>query len=185
VLCDPLADRGSVWLLRWVTNLYGPVTRLAPWAWGAAYHACDSRWVMRLMGRTLLALADRPVADSVAAHEPAAIVSFQPLTGGAAARARRQDPLATPVRGRQEVRAGTLRSIQRDYVTACKFLDPRHGLTGAVGSHGPATRAYEHDPMIVVARRSWRAIALLREARYAVRQGGKGRGSWSNTPRSA
>jgi hypothetical protein len=52
-------------------------------------------------------------------------------------------------------------------------------------SHIPATRAYEHDPMIVVARRSWRALALLREARYAVLQGGKGRGSWSNTPGSA
>ena len=97
VLCDPLAGRGSVWLLRWVTNLYGPVTRLAPWAWGAAYHACDSRWVMRLMGRTLLALADRPVADAVAAHEPAAIVSFHPLTGGAAARVRQREGRDVPV----------------------------------------------------------------------------------------
>jgi 1,2-diacylglycerol 3-beta-galactosyltransferase len=97
VLCDPLAGRGSAWLLRWVTNLYGPVTRLAPWAWGAAYHACDSRWVMRLLGRTLLALADRPVADSVAAHEPAAIVSFHPLTGGAAARARQRAGRDIPV----------------------------------------------------------------------------------------
>jgi 1,2-diacylglycerol 3-beta-galactosyltransferase len=97
VLCDPLAGRGSVWLLRWVINLYGPVTRLAPWAWGAAYHACDSRWVMRLLGRTLLALADRPVADAVAAHEPAAIVSFHPLTGGAAARVRQRQGRDVPV----------------------------------------------------------------------------------------
>jgi 1,2-diacylglycerol 3-beta-galactosyltransferase len=101
VLCDPLAGRGSSRLLRWVTSLYGPVTRLAPWAWGAIYHACDSRWVMRLLGRTLLALADRPVADAVAAHEPAAIVSFHPLTGGAAARARqcrgRDVPVVTVV----------------------------------------------------------------------------------------
>jgi hypothetical protein len=112
-----------------------------------------------------------------------------PVPAGAAA--LRVTGLAGKIRwqfqfaARQEVRAGTLRSIQRDYVTACKFLDPRHGLTGAVGSHIPATRAYEHDPMIVVARRSWRALALLREARYAVLQGGKGRGSWSNTPGSA
>ena len=76
VLCDPLGGPDSAPLLRWVTRLYGPVTRLAPWAWGALYHACDSRCAMWLLQRTLLALADRPVADAVGAHEPAAIVSF-------------------------------------------------------------------------------------------------------------
>jgi len=97
VLCDPLAGPGSPQLLRWVTGLYGPVTRLAPWAWGAVYHASDARWVMRLLQRTLLALADGPVADAVAAHEPAAIVSFHPLTGGAAARAGRRQSRDVPV----------------------------------------------------------------------------------------
>jgi 1,2-diacylglycerol 3-beta-galactosyltransferase len=93
VLCDPLGGPGSSRLLRWVTGLYGPVIRLAPWAWGAVYHACDSRFVMRLLQRTLLTLADRPMADAVAAHQPAAIVSFHPLTGGAADRvSRRQFP---------------------------------------------------------------------------------------------
>lgn len=90
VLCDPLAGPGSSRVLRWVTSLYGPVIRLAPWAWGAVYHACDSRCVMLLLQRTLLTLAERPVADAVSAHEPAAIVSFHPLTGGAAVRARRR-----------------------------------------------------------------------------------------------
>jgi 1,2-diacylglycerol 3-beta-galactosyltransferase len=48
---------------------------------------------MRLLQRTLLTLADRPVAGAVAAHGPAAIVSFHPLTGGAAYRvSRRQSP---------------------------------------------------------------------------------------------
>ncbi len=97
VLCDPLAGRGSARLLRWVTGLYGPVTRLTPWAWGAVYYACDSRCVMRLLQRTLLELAVRPVADAVAAHQPAAIVSFHPLTGGAAARARRRQARELPV----------------------------------------------------------------------------------------
>ncbi len=90
VLCDPLAGPGSARVLRWITRLYGPVIRLAPWAWGAVYYACDSRRVMRLLQRTLLALAERPVADAVAAHRPAAIVSFHPLTGGAAVRARQR-----------------------------------------------------------------------------------------------
>ena len=97
VFCDPLAGPGSSRLLRWVTGLYGPLIRHAPWAWGAAYHASDARWVMRLLQRTLLALANRPVAGAVAAHEPAAIVSFHPLTGGAAARVSRRQPRNVPV----------------------------------------------------------------------------------------
>jgi len=52
---------------------------------------------MWLLQRTLLALADRPVADAVAAHKPAAIVSFHPLTGGAAVRARRRQARDIPV----------------------------------------------------------------------------------------
>ncbi|HEY3646673.1 MAG TPA: glycosyltransferase [Streptosporangiaceae bacterium] len=97
VLCDPLGGPGSSRLLRWVTSLYGPVIRLAPWAWGAVYHASDSRRVMRLLQRTLLTLADRPVADAVAAHKPAAIVSFHPLTGGAADRVSRRQSPSIPV----------------------------------------------------------------------------------------
>ena len=97
VLCDPLGGPGSSRLLRWVTGLYGPVIRLAPWAWGAVYHACDSRCAMRLLQRTLLSLADRPVADAVAAHEPAVIVSFHPLTGGVAERVSRRQAPAVPV----------------------------------------------------------------------------------------
>jgi 1,2-diacylglycerol 3-beta-galactosyltransferase len=97
VFCDPFAGPGSSRLLRWVTGLYGPVIRLAPWAWAAVYYACDAGWVMRLLQRTLLRLADGPVAGAVAAHEPAAIVSFHPLTGGAAARASRRRSPDLPV----------------------------------------------------------------------------------------
>jgi 1,2-diacylglycerol 3-beta-galactosyltransferase len=74
VLHDPLP--------RWFTGLYGPVVRFAPWLWGAVYHGCDSRPAVA----GLLTLADRSVADAVAQHGPAAIVSFHPLTGKAAAR---------------------------------------------------------------------------------------------------
>lgn len=69
-------------LPRWFTGLYGPVVRFAPWLWGAAYHGCDSRPAVA----GLLRLADRSVADVVARHRPAAIVSFHPLTGKAASR---------------------------------------------------------------------------------------------------
>ena len=97
VLCDPLGGAGSARLLRWVVSLYGPAIRLAPWLWGAAYHACNSSPAMAVLGRTLLRLANRPAADAVAAHRPAAIVSFHPLTGLAAVSARDRGGHAVPV----------------------------------------------------------------------------------------
>lgn len=97
MLCDPLSGPSSSRLLRGVTRLYGPTIRLVPWLWGVTYHVADSRRAMGLLRRTLLALADRPVADAVASHHPAAIVSFHPLTGGAAVKASRAAGRHTPV----------------------------------------------------------------------------------------
>jgi 1,2-diacylglycerol 3-beta-galactosyltransferase len=97
VLCDPLSGPGSARLLRWVTSLYGPAIRLAPWLWGAAYHVCNSRPAMGLLRRTLLQLADRPAADAARAHRPVAIVSFHPLTGMAAVSAKDQASPGTAV----------------------------------------------------------------------------------------
>ncbi len=97
VLCDPLGGPGSAWPLRLVTGWYGPVIRRAPWLWGAAYHACDSRPAMWLLGRTLLRLATEPVAAAARAYRPAAVVSFHPLTGGAAVAARDEAAPAAPV----------------------------------------------------------------------------------------
>ena len=51
VLCDPLAGPGSSRLLRWVTSLYGPVIRLAPWAWGVAICGRNLRLQRRLAAR--------------------------------------------------------------------------------------------------------------------------------------
>ena len=62
VLCDPLGGPGSARLLRWVTGLYGPAVRLAPWLWGAAYYATNVRPAMWLLRRTLLRPADRAAA---------------------------------------------------------------------------------------------------------------------------
>jgi 1,2-diacylglycerol 3-beta-galactosyltransferase len=97
ILCDPLAGPGSAPLPRWVTRLYGPATRLAPWAWGAAYHLSNSRAAAGLLLRTLFRPASRLVADAIAAYQPAVIVSFHPLTGHAAVAARRRTRTATPV----------------------------------------------------------------------------------------
>jgi 1,2-diacylglycerol 3-beta-galactosyltransferase len=90
VLLDPLTGPGSARLLRWLTRLYGPAVRRAPWLWGAAYRLTDSRLAVRVLEGTVLRLADRPVRAAVTARRPAVVVSFHPLTSGAAVRAARQ-----------------------------------------------------------------------------------------------
>src|ERR1700728_4382299 len=97
VLCDPLGGPGSGRLVRWVTGLYGPVVRLAPCLWGAAYYATNTRPAMWLLRRTLLRSAGRVAAGAARAHRPAAIVSFHPLTGLAAVGARDQAAPLAPV----------------------------------------------------------------------------------------
>jgi 1,2-diacylglycerol 3-beta-galactosyltransferase len=93
ILCDPLSGPDSSPLLRWVTGLYGPSIRLAPWTWGAIYYGSDSRPAMAVLRASMLALADRPVAAATAHHRPAAIVSFHPLVGKAAVRAAANGPV--------------------------------------------------------------------------------------------
>ena len=97
VLCDPLAGPRSPLVTRWVTGLYGPLTRRAPRAWGAIYRLSDSAGAVGLLQRTLLADAARSVLDAVRRYQPAAIVSFHPLTGAAALEARRRAATDVPV----------------------------------------------------------------------------------------
>jgi 1,2-diacylglycerol 3-beta-galactosyltransferase len=88
VFCDPLTGPDSARLLRWITGRYGSLIRRAPWIWAALYYGSDSRAAMNLLHRTLFALANRPVADAVARHRPAAILSFHPLISAAAVTVR-------------------------------------------------------------------------------------------------
>jgi 1,2-diacylglycerol 3-beta-galactosyltransferase len=97
VLLDPLAGPNSSPWLRRVVGLYGPIIRLAPRAWGAIYRASDSSRAAASLQHTLLRLADRPVADAVQQINPAAIVSFHPLTTAAAVRAARTADAEVPV----------------------------------------------------------------------------------------
>jgi 1,2-diacylglycerol 3-beta-galactosyltransferase len=194
VLCDPLAGPGSSWLLRQVTRLYGPVIRLAPWAWGAVYYACDARWVMRLLQRTLLALADGPVVGAVAAHEPAVIVSFHPLTGGAAVRASRRQSRDVPVvtvvtdlvtshaawRSGQPDRmavpsAATLRCCRLDGLAADRCVET--GLPVTVGFGG--------GPLAPGERAALRRSMGLNERRFLAVLTGGGEGSGGMARRAA
>jgi 1,2-diacylglycerol 3-beta-galactosyltransferase len=170
VLCDPLGGPGSARLLRWITGLYGPAIRVAPWLWGAAYHACDSRPGAGLLRRTLLRPADRPAADAARAHRPAAIVSFHPLTGAAAVAARDRAapgaPVVTVVTDLAAVHAAWR------YADADLIIAPGPAAAGL-----PVTRAFWGGPL----RRDERAIlrrALgLSEDRFLVLLAGGGEGS--------
>ena len=96
-LYDPIRSWRSPRLLRDVGSLYGPIVRFTPWAWGAIYHASDSRLAAGLLRQSWLRLADALVAEVVAAHRPAAVVSFHPLTTAAAVRAVQRHAQGTPV----------------------------------------------------------------------------------------
>ena len=88
VECDPLGGPSAPAVLRWITQLYGPLIRSAPWLWGALFHASNSRAGMRLLRSTLLGLTIGPVAAAFDRHRPAAVVSCHPLTAAAAIRSR-------------------------------------------------------------------------------------------------
>lgn len=141
VLCDPLGGPGSARLLRWVTGLYGPAVRLAPWLWGAAYYATNVRLAMWLLRRTLLRPADRAAAAAAMAHGPAAIVSFHPLTGMAAVRARDQAaPLAPVVTVVTDLAAmhAAWRYADADLIIAPPAVAARHCPADGRAPHLPA-----------------------------------------------
>jgi 1,2-diacylglycerol 3-beta-galactosyltransferase len=97
VLCDPLRGDGSSRLLRWVTGLYEPLIRLAPWLWGAVYYGSDSLPATRLLRLILFSHANRRVVDADARHRPALIVSFHPLLAAAAVKASQHGARAARV----------------------------------------------------------------------------------------
>jgi 1,2-diacylglycerol 3-beta-galactosyltransferase len=141
VLCDPLGGPGSARLLRWVTGLYGPAVRLAPWLWGAAYYATNARPAMWLLRRTLLRSADRAAAGATRAQGPAAIVSFHPLTGMAAVWARdRAAPLAPVVTVVTDLAAmhAAWRYADADLIIAPPAVAARHGPADVRAPHFPA-----------------------------------------------
>jgi 1,2-diacylglycerol 3-beta-galactosyltransferase len=175
-LCDPLGGPGSAWPLRFVAGLYGPATRLAPWLWGAAYHACDSRTAMRVLQRALLRLADRPAAEAAAAHRPAAVVSFHPLTGTAAVAARALGtpgaPVVTVVTDLARMHAAW-RHAGADVIIA-----PRHpGRGGWVAAGLPVTREFWGGPVRDDERAILRRSLGLREEAFLVLVTGGGEGS--------
>lgn len=88
ITLDPLAGPGSARTLRWVARSYGWLIRCAPPAWGLLYQFTNSQLAARLLHQAIARLASRTLTDVIAGCKPAAIVSFHPLLGQTAIRAR-------------------------------------------------------------------------------------------------
>jgi 1,2-diacylglycerol 3-beta-galactosyltransferase len=193
VLCDPLGGPGSARLLRFVTGLYGPATRLAPWLWGAAYHVCDSRPAMRLLRRTLLRHADRPVARAARMYQPTGIVSFHPLTGTIAVAARNRDapgvPVVTVVTDLARVHAAW------EHASVDLVIGPGRGRSGAAGCGGgrgdgvaaglPTTQDFWGGQLLPGERAILRRSLGVREDAFLVLVTGGGEGSGGIARRTA
>jgi 1,2-diacylglycerol 3-beta-galactosyltransferase len=94
---DPLRGPDAPRWLRWITGLYGPCVRIAPWLWGVLWRAVSSPRTLGWLRRTLMSPAYRSVARAVAAWRPAVIVSFHPLTAEPAVRVRDRSAARLPV----------------------------------------------------------------------------------------
>ena len=94
---DPLRGPDAPRWLRWLTGLYGPCIRIAPWLWGVLWRAVSSPRALGWLRRTLMSPAYRSVAWAVATWRPAVIVSFHPLTAEPAVRVRDRGAALLPV----------------------------------------------------------------------------------------
>jgi 1,2-diacylglycerol 3-beta-galactosyltransferase len=203
VLCDPLGGPGSSRLLRWVTGLYGPVVRLAPWLWSAAYYATNLRPAMWLLRRTLLRAADRAAAGAARVYGPAAIVSFHPLTGMAAVWARDQAaPLAPVVTVVTDLAAmhAAWRYADADLIIVPPAVAARHDPAGgrarpsgrgepAGGAWAvagpPVRRDFEHGPLPAGEQAALRRSLGLAADTFVVLLTGGGEGSGGLARRAA
>jgi 1,2-diacylglycerol 3-beta-galactosyltransferase len=182
VLCDPLGGPGAARALRWVTGLYGPVVRRAPWLWGAAYYASNSRPAVAILRQTLLRLADWPATAAAAALSPAAIVSFHPLTGPAAVAARDRcapgAPVVTVVTDLATMHAAW-RHADADLVIAPPGVAPR----GAAGL--PVTSGFWAGPALPRERARLRRDLGLPEQGFVVLLAGGAEGTGGLARRAA
>ena len=95
ILLDPFAE-ASPRLVGALVDLYAPLVRHAPWAWGALYHATDSRAAVRLLRASVLRLVEPGLRAAVAREQPAIVVSFHPLLNHLGARVLDRMPPPRP-----------------------------------------------------------------------------------------
>ncbi|MFN2451952.1 MAG: glycosyltransferase [Candidatus Dormibacteria bacterium] len=81
---DPFAA-SQVWAARQVPVAYGPLIRVAPAAWGAVWHATNSRAAVAALRSSLGRLVSPILAERMTRLRPAVVVSFHPLLNHVAA----------------------------------------------------------------------------------------------------
>jgi 1,2-diacylglycerol 3-beta-galactosyltransferase len=97
LICDPMRGPDAPPRTRRLAGLYGPIIQRAPWLWGVIWRACGSPRILRWARRMLMPPMYDGVVRAVAAAQPAAIVSFHPLTGEPAVLARDSSAPLVPV----------------------------------------------------------------------------------------
>jgi len=97
IIFDPVRGPGVSKPLRWFAGTYGPVIRLMPWLWWLFWRVSDFPPVLSMAQRWCSGGICRSIAQAAKEHRPALIVSFHPVTGGAAVRARERAGIDAPV----------------------------------------------------------------------------------------
>jgi len=183
---DPFVQ-ASPRLIGAVVGLYSPLTRRAPWAWGALYHATNSRAAVGALRGSALRLVEPGLTEVIITLRPALVVSFHPLLNHIAARAVRRVPgpripVATVITDLVDVHASWTCAGVDAVVTSSPG-----GLDRARRAGIPADRCFDlglpvddrfcSTPPAGSARRSLRQRLGLAPERFTVLLSGGGEGS--------
>lgn len=177
-----------------VVGLYSPITRRAPWLWGALYHATNSRAAVAALRGSALRLVEPGLREVITALRPAMVVSFHPLLNHVAWRALRSlpgphVPLATVITDLVDVHAAwTCADVEAVVTSSPGGLDrARRAGVPADRCHDlglPVDEAFASPAPAGSARRSLRMRLGLSPSRFTVLLSGGGEGS-GELPRRA
>jgi 1,2-diacylglycerol 3-beta-galactosyltransferase len=177
-----------------VVGLYSPITRHAPWLWGALYHATNSRAAVAALRGSALRLVQPGLREVIETLRPALVVSFHPLLNHVAWRAMRalpgpRIPLATVITDLVDVHAAWICADVDAMVTASAGgLDrARRAGVPAESCHDlglPVDDSFTTPAVAGSARRSLRLRLGLSPDRFTVLLSGGGEGS-GGLPRRA
>jgi 1,2-diacylglycerol 3-beta-galactosyltransferase len=169
-----------------VTRLYSPLTRRAPWLWGALYHATDSAAMVSALRTSVLRLVEPGLDDVLRTVQPAAVVSFHPLLNHVAARSRRRVcpavPLITVVTDLVDVHAAWICPDVDALVTASPVGRDRCRRAGIPADRClvlglPVDASFAAEVLTPAERRALRSRLGLDSDRFTVLLTGGGEGS--------
>ena len=177
-----------------VVGWYSPITRFAPWLWGALYHATNSRAAVAALRGSALRLVEPGLREVITTLRPAMVVSFHPLLNHVARRALRsvpgpRIPLATVVTDLVDVHAAWTCADVDALVTSSPGGLDRARRAGVPASRCfdlglPVDDSFSSPPPAGSARRALRARLGLSPSRFTVLLSGGGEGS-GGLPRRA